>query len=363
MKVIELALNAGRKRQSEVTGFVHLCYENPESRDTIPVYENLCFALALLRSRTADHVLEARALLEKLLAFEVGGQFPVYLHEFPNIRFTRSYPVISYILRDFQAVLGENLRQRLQPFIQPLPEMNPPQTPTEWGRFLVQAQLQGVDMTPAQKSWDNQHLAFIGPQQQERGEPAVTLYDLFMGQWGGRFSARALLDHPVHLQASLIFPAPQVTSSSPVQSLTQRYWGDGHPTHSLMFHTQGTYVEEEKSLRVTLPEQAVEEEIEISFFCNLHLDHQFFVNGRKATTFQLGDTVSLTSKNQQIDFVFRLESGEGKFWGHLFRGNRPGQLCCRGVDRHEAYDQIIGLRSVKRSPACCIIIDVVTRQI
>src|SRR4051812_26440911 len=117
MKVVELALNAGRKRQSEVTGFVHLCYENPDhNRDTIPVYENLCFALALLRSRTAENVLEARALLDKLLAFEIGGQFPVYLHEFPQCRFTRAYPVISYILRDFHGVLGDKLRLRLQPF-------------------------------------------------------------------------------------------------------------------------------------------------------------------------------------------------------------------------------------------------------
>ena len=69
-KMIELNLAAGRKSQSAQTRYVHLNYESETVHDTIPLLENFCFTLALLRSRSAEQVLEGKALLEKLLVFE-----------------------------------------------------------------------------------------------------------------------------------------------------------------------------------------------------------------------------------------------------------------------------------------------------
>jgi hypothetical protein len=343
-----LALSAGKKRQSEETGFVHHCYEHPEkSWETIPIYENFCFALALLRSRTAENILKARALIERLLAFKIGGQFPIYLHEFPKVTSYCDLP-ISLIVRDFQGVIGEKLQGLLKGVMQH--PVKAPKSAAEWGRYLVQ----GGDPTAALPYWNPVSLTYTGPQQQEKGEPAVTLFDLFMGEWGGKFSARALADHPIHLQASLIFPCSEVFSCTPPKGqLACHYWGDGNPTHSLVFHTKGSYKEEEKSIVVTLADQEVEEEIEIEFFLDLHPDTQVFVKGQKATTFQLGDPITLISKHHQIELTFRLQEGEGKFWGHILRGNRPGQLL-----RGEAYDQIIALRTVQRKGAATVVIEV-----
>ena len=87
-RMVELALHSGRKRQSKQTGFVHYCYESSTSdpHDTIPLVENFCFALALFRSRLVESVQEGKRLLEKLLAFEIGGNFPLYLHEYPHCK-------------------------------------------------------------------------------------------------------------------------------------------------------------------------------------------------------------------------------------------------------------------------------------
>src|ERR1700733_5507295 len=85
-KMVELNLTAGRKAQSEQTGYIHLNYECEDKHDTIPLLENFCFVLALLRSRLTDHVLEGKTLLGKLLAFEVDGNFPIYLHDFPECK-------------------------------------------------------------------------------------------------------------------------------------------------------------------------------------------------------------------------------------------------------------------------------------
>ena len=360
MKVVELALKAGRKRQSEITRFVHHCTEASEkSAEAIPTYENFCFALALLRSRTAENVLEAKALLERLLAFQVNGEFPVYLHEYPSCRYaglgSKLYPILFFILRDFHMVLGDHLREQLQDLQTryALYEIDSPETPEECAEFLLHCQITGKDKSPAFKSWDAKTLAYAGHQRQERGEPALTLYDLFLGEWGGQFSNRALQDHPVHLRASLIYPAeaPRFVSQPPLP--TRYSWGSGNPTHSMVLSTPGV-ITGEKELLIVLPEKEVQEEMEIIYFYNLHADTHVLINGQKATSFQLGDKVELISKGFRIELIFTLKSGEGQFWGHLYRANRPGQLCCKGEEKHEAFDGAIGLRTVKRGPHASI---------
>jgi hypothetical protein len=363
MKAVELALKAGRKRQSEVTRFVHYCSEHPEkSPETIPTYENFCFALALLRSKIVENVLEAKALLEKLLAFQVNAEFPVYLHEYPLCRYTglksKLYPVICFILRDFHSVIGEKLREQLQA-LQGFPEeASSPESPEDWAEYLIHCQITGHDKAPAIKHWDSSCLSFIGPQRQERGEPALTLYDLFLGEWGGKYSARALQDHPIHLRASLIYPAEIILDSRPPQTLQRQFWGNGGPTHSLLFNTQGILTEDKDGFHVILQEKEVQEEMEIACFYNIHPDTTVTINHQKATSFQLGDTIQIISKDRRMELSFKVKSGEGQFWGHLYRANRPGQLSCKGEDKHEAFDGVIGLRTIKRGLQATIVISV-----
>lgn len=124
-QLVNLAVNAGRSLQSSQTGFVHLCYRLVDypTHDTIPLYENFLFALALMRERTAESFAEGKGLIEKLLHFqsmeeEQSGNFPVYLHEYPlckdrNVA-AHLLPIFYWILRTFPVVLGSPLRDRFQ---------------------------------------------------------------------------------------------------------------------------------------------------------------------------------------------------------------------------------------------------------
>ncbi len=93
-RFIEWAMAAGRSFQSSQTGFIHYYYELPQcsNHQTIPIYENTLFALALLRSRQIENIKEAQNLLKRLLVFQHNhfdpscGNLPVYLHEFPFCR-------------------------------------------------------------------------------------------------------------------------------------------------------------------------------------------------------------------------------------------------------------------------------------
>jgi hypothetical protein len=357
MKSIELALKAGRLLQSPVTHFIHYSNENPEHAwETIPMYENFCFALSLFRTKIAENILEGKALLEKLFAFQTAEGFPIYLHEYPvckSRKLGQKLSVVSYfLLRDFAAVLGEGLRAKLQSLIIPLEPLRP-NSPEEWADFLIQTQISGEDPSSGLQFWDAQALCFLGPQKQERGEPAVTLYDLILGEWTGRFSKRALLDYPTHLQASLIYPK-EVFISAPQQQWTRRFWGEGSPTHSALLHTQGSITHEENVAIIDLPAQEVHDAIEISYFLNKHPEVSFTVNGTKSTTFQMDDTIFVQSGATAFEITFSLVEGEGRFWGHLYFGNRPGQIGCKGPFKYEAFDWIIALRTIERTKAARI---------
>lgn len=121
----EWALAAGRSLQSKQTGFAHYYYgEAQPPYDAIPLVENALFALALFRSRLMEQAQEAKALLTRLLGFQnlaendERGNFPVYLHEYPQCSdSTLSLQLLSplyWILRHFGNVLGAQLKNRLE---------------------------------------------------------------------------------------------------------------------------------------------------------------------------------------------------------------------------------------------------------
>lgn len=125
-RLVEWAIAAGRAFQSPQTGFVHYYFSQPNSsvHQTIPLYENLLFALALLRSRVIENIKEAQTLLSRLLSFQNQveglscGNFPFYLHEYPFCRdFSVGISLLApfyWILKGFGHVLGQELRQRLE---------------------------------------------------------------------------------------------------------------------------------------------------------------------------------------------------------------------------------------------------------
>lgn len=113
----ELALQTGRKWQSVQTGFVHYCYHS-STYDTIPTKENAYFALALFRSRISENIQEAKQILDRLLSYQVEGNFPIYLHEFPTCysrwQAAEILPSLYWILKTFHLVLGKDLKDKVE---------------------------------------------------------------------------------------------------------------------------------------------------------------------------------------------------------------------------------------------------------
>ncbi|MCB1135288.1 MAG: hypothetical protein KDK78_03365 [Chlamydiia bacterium] len=110
--LLQRAVQYGRAHLSVQTQFLHYyphSFEG-EAHDSIPVAENMLFALALIRLKTVDSVSEGVELLKRLLPFQLeNGQFPLYIHQYPaahDAYLGRRILVIFYfLLRDFAAVI------------------------------------------------------------------------------------------------------------------------------------------------------------------------------------------------------------------------------------------------------------------
>jgi hypothetical protein len=333
MKCVELALKAGRARQSGSTQFVHY-----PTLDLIPVYENFCFALTLFRTKVADNILEGKALLEKLFAFQTAEGFPVYLHEYPACKSKRLQQRLSWVaqllLRDFSTVLGDALKLKLGWLVIPMEPIEP-KSAEEWAEALIRGEVKQFGQ------WNREVHCFTGPQKQDGSEPAVTLLDLVLGESEGRFSKRALSDHPSHLYGGLIY-STKIAIEPPQESWIRRFWGCENKAYSALLDAEGSLVEEGDCLYIDLPEKEVHDEMEIAYYLT-KTPATFQVGGVSTTTFKPGEVLEV--RLEMFAFELKFEAEGGRFWGHIQLGNRPGQLACT---KFSAYDWKIGIRTIER---------------
>ncbi len=382
MQVISLALAAGRSLQKKQTDFVHYCHESEDliTHDTIPTLENALFALALFRSRLSDHVLEGKAILEKLLAFENGGNFPVYLHEYPaqNDPYLslRLLPIFYWITVDFSHVVGD-LKEKLLRCIDRILERKgecpswamtrlaafegkigvEPTTIHEWSEALISlqiAQKKGADIEPMLKAalelWHSELSLYIGPAPQRHQwgkDPEITLFDLFMCQWQHKFPQRVSQTHPLHLKGALIRPQ-EVHFTEKLTPFT--HFAPEEESPLFIAWENHTFVLAKKQLAVSgsvdelVLTPPADEDMGVNFYFDYDLDHEILIDGKKATVFTASESLTINSKGLKITLRFTAE--DGQYLGHIMRGNRPSQHLCRGENAFAAYDWRIVIRTV-----------------
>ena len=91
---------------------------------------------------------------------------------------------------------------------------------------------------------------------------------------------------------------------------------------------------------------------EILFFIDAHEGLEFFVSGKKSSTFALGEKLTIQDQHLKLSLSFHLDEGDGRFMGHWMPGNRPSQQEAKGEARFEANDWQLFLRTIQRSDKC-----------
>ncbi|MGK5594221.1 MAG: hypothetical protein ACSNEK_02555 [Parachlamydiaceae bacterium] len=255
----EIAYLTGRHYFSEETGFLHLSYRRPEDKaaHSIPILENACFVLALLKVKTQESVQEAKDLLDRLLHFQTPtGNFPVYLHEFPKCQYdfigADLLLVFSLIGHLFGHVLGDSLKRKLNqasllllefnlvclkekganPLIQlklaasaklagqdaeakalldriDLDQASFWYVPEHLGDALVALQLLHQSIERALKTWHSFLHCYVGPAFKQfycSRAPEKTFYNLLMAGYTKTLPDEPLAPQPFLLKAALIQP-------------------------------------------------------------------------------------------------------------------------------------------------------------
>lgn len=261
----ELAISFGRSMQSSETGFLHLSHTSSEETNSklIPLYENALFALALFKAKTQESVAEAKNLMTKILPFQApSGNFPIYLHEYPNcldkFQGANLLPIFYWILHDFHTILGADLKKILEESAEKLLHFSLENCGEKIPNFLAfkiagaatrfgklkegEALLSKLSKEPKdfyyyspehlaemffgwqmlspslknssllndiQNFWNPVLKTYLGPNfktYQRQKQPEVTAYDYILGVLTGAFSERALMRHPSQLKAALIRP-------------------------------------------------------------------------------------------------------------------------------------------------------------
>ncbi|HSX11688.1 MAG TPA: hypothetical protein VLF94_08245 [Chlamydiales bacterium] len=357
----DLAVSAGRKRLSARTHFVH-------DEETIPLYENFCFAFALMRQKTAEAVTEGKELIDRLLAFQTpDGHFPTYLHDYPRAfdfqMGLKIAPILIYLLRDYAPVLGDlkhKIDTALKRILSTRPEkpfwenryracINEPlldTAPLDWTQWLITAQLAG--QTHFSLPYDPDLQLLTSSDIQEKSEPAPHPIEWLLAE--GHYTPRLLRDHPHQLLVAPLFPLTYdpIPSTNPSFRL---FW-QGSTLHSLVAKTLQFDLSEEVQM-------GRHDLFEAALYTDVSPETQIFVEGRKATTFKLGDTITIQTPTWTISIRFELTQGAGDYCGHIFRANRPSQIANKGALQYEAYDWQIGLRTLRRPGPAQITIHVI----
>ena len=353
--------------KSKQTGFIHYNYHAKDGRhDTIPVIENACHILELLRTKQAEKLYEAKFLLEKLLAFQTpSGNFPQYIHEYPmcydGLIAFHLLPPFFHIQKEFGHILPTALSKaikRMQDYCQTVPyacdhhqaivnaSLGKPlgelkaDTAAIWSDLLVAREMTGCDLPldDLEAKWHAPSGSFIGLQEFQDGQtPAKTLLDIFMGKDLGDHSImlKKALAKPLNLagntKSSLIF-RPIHTPCQPSKNFHLMRW-DGLACQNSQHHVECS---DKLQMDFTYPQEMPEKD-------EKHMELKFFYphdgHIQSATTFRLGDPV----KMGPFTLTFTLLEGCGQFYGHISRGNRPAQI---HIDN--PCDWQIGLRTVKR---------------
>lgn len=396
VRPVDLALKASRKRQSSKTRFVHGTVEEVGALELISIYDNFCFAMALLEQRRGDDVGEAKELLTRLLEFQTReGNFPVYLHDFPNcsdaLQRLKVAPFLARALQDFGAVLGNETREKILEaltralhFEKELPPLwqfrkdvlsgdatKKPglsfHTPSEWWEYWISLQFietpttcffhaglkicgglplkigqEGLNPAPQLLEW------MLYPQKPEH--PLMIHLAALKELHAEPF---AIADwRSVSTDDTLLLAAP--SENEPISA--KFLWKGDARIHSWVIPTSGKVEIQDNRVEII---QRLDDPCPISrgdlfetqLFVDADPELQIFINGQKGTVFRLGDQLTIHSSRLQIEISCEILEGAGAFCGHIFRGNRPGQL---SHQNYEAYDWRIGVRTIRRSNACAL---------
>lgn len=413
----DLALQQAERMKSAETSYLHLYYGKTERpHQAIPLYENLLYALALCKTKTAEGVQEGKQIVEKILHYQNSeGLFPIYLHEYPvaNDRFIAAHilPILALLDKDFQSVWGTRSNELLKIAAKKLIEGS--LTTIETMPLHLQVKLIGaakslgeltnylmpsveeVKISARQADCllglylasDPQFYALLNRMQSEwnpyleryqgpfylisfyEGQPEVNLYDLMMAGLHGKVPSHFKKDYPGLLQAALLFPLEQKgteAESKVALSLLEKK-GFERGEYPFAFQWKNGILLLETSPTVACQHQRIENGVKLFLQLNQlpNLDDkertaEFSFFCPLTLNIQVnGEKATtfrphdrITLEDDAIKMQFIFKSSNGIFQGHILNANIGTEWADFGSKRFNAYQRQLKFRTIAREDPC-----------
>jgi|GEM_PF-5302811 len=412
IKSYHIALASALKRRSSITGFIHLYEGKDhldaipvfanfsyalslfKARDKEKIEEGKKILKKLLSFQTGE------------------GSFPNYLHQYPicydRYMSLKVLLVLSQIYRDFSPVIDqkeefEQVIQRLfshakryidsAPYLEQvkfkilsafmdqdkfdtkeLIEKSENFSSKEWGEALLFLSLisEQDPFTCLAYSLFHPNYGYIGPLNGsffDGIDPKMTLFDLAFKDpkelilkddpemiFAALFRKKFVFDgkSPSNLNNWKVFADP--SNALTYKAISEQVEKEEEilrfhfPRHSLTFFSKEAVEiqQEENKVSITIDLEESTPDERISLYFTYSDEVSFLVEGEKSSTFQMGEKLEIRTNDSLIKVQFSKINGEGDFFGHFRRGNRPNQL---DKDLFSAYDYLLDLRTVRRSKA------------
>ena len=219
--------------------------------------------------------------------------------------------------------------------------------------------------------WHPELCCYAGPFNRiyfNKGEPAITLFDLYMASKIPSQAGllKAPLVFPIEVQSTEIFEQPNMFIGKNYscswllegENKLGRYpfafqWDNA----SLIFHaplTEKVKFNGQDKIEIDMgpcPELETKEPgRELYFYLTPKADQKILINGQTATTFRVGDLLTIEDAHMKIEL--RFESKSGVFQGHISKACLPSEKDNFGQNRFEGYQWQILWRTISRDDHC-----------
>lgn len=316
-----------RTFKSPKTRLIH--WDDSPHPHVIPIYENFCYAVALMRSMQKENYLEAKELIERLLPFRCSdGHFPAALHDYP-----------------YSATKGLAATLQL-----PFQWLKLPFPDSELPLSSVEAHLVKKDFSSLASFWNHSFGLYMGQVLRfKKGfdyqeEVIDRIFKVLLGEvdfaWTPHFAPLALLSEEA--LSGTASPSWMVGLGGKKQPLAtffeQQEWFSIFAPEAQQFDLDTLTFE----WNTPLDTEQRSAGKEVQLFFSQSIEPKFFVKDRPVTTFTLDQQLEVRS--QKGSLLFSFEAPFGDYRGHLSLGNRPNQSL-----EDEAYDWIVSIKTLRRS--------------
>ena len=281
-----------------------------KKHDSIPLFENICYATALMRLKEKEAYLEGKELIERLMPFQMDGKFPFALHDYPKCIKTFDFEVKHFDPKPyipnwihFKHFLKDGMSAKQEGF-----------EPKKTALDQTLAYLHGLP--PTKLSPEYLHLALIEQEELELQEGV---------------------------------PSPTWVKTTHSHTL---FWKD-QLINSLALFSSGMVSRSDNKFTIELSQAEIQDEKEINLYINRNINPQFFSEGKRVTAFKLEHPLEIKTDSLGLRLSFEHETNE-QLYGHLALLNRPGQLLQTG----EVFDYCISIRTIRRNSPLKIILKI-----